>query len=47
MESNRGVPDSPLVPASGDDPAAAESLFPLLYEELRRYYNVDPASWVE
>ena len=36
MESNRGVPDLPLVPASGDDPAAAESLFPLLYEELRR-----------
>jgi RNA polymerase sigma factor (TIGR02999 family) len=41
MERNPGapdssVPDSSLVPAAGDDPAAAESLFPLLYEELRR-----------
>ena len=35
MERNRGAPDSPPVPERGD-PAAAESLFPLLYEELRR-----------
>jgi RNA polymerase sigma factor (TIGR02999 family) len=45
MERHPGVPDSSVpgssVPASppvaaGDDRAAAESLFPLLYEELRR-----------
>lgn len=36
MDRNRGLPDSPLVPAAPDDPAVAEALFPLLYEELRR-----------
>lgn len=36
MDRNRGVSDPPLVPEPGGDPAAAESLFPLLYEELRR-----------
>jgi len=36
MEWNRDGPDSPIGPSAGDDPAAAESLFPLLYEELRR-----------
>ena len=36
MHRNRGLPDSPQVPAAPDDPAAAEALFPLLYEELRR-----------
>ena len=36
MERNRGLPDPPPVPTAPDDPAAAEALFPLLYEELRR-----------
>jgi len=36
MEWNGDGPDSPIGPSAGDDPAAAESLFPLLYEELRR-----------
>ena len=35
MDPKRGVPETPPEPAAGD-PAAAESLFPLLYEELRR-----------
>jgi RNA polymerase sigma factor (TIGR02999 family) len=35
VNRNRGVPDSPLVPEAGN-PVPAESLFPLLYEELRR-----------
>jgi RNA polymerase sigma factor (TIGR02999 family) len=35
MESKRGDPGSPPSPGPAD-PAAAESLFPLLYEELRR-----------
>ena len=36
MERNRGEPDPPLVSEAGVDPAAAESFFPVLYEELRR-----------
>ena len=36
MERKRDVPDSPPVPEAGVDPAAAESFFPVLYEELRR-----------
>ena len=36
MQRKRDGPESPLGPPAGDDPAAAESLFPLLYEELRR-----------
>jgi RNA polymerase sigma factor (TIGR02999 family) len=35
MDGNSGPPDSPAVPAAFDDPAVAEALFPLLYEELR------------
>ena len=35
MDRNSGLPDSPPAPLT-EDPAAAESLFPLLYEELRR-----------
>ena len=36
MDRTRGQPDSIPVPTAPDDPAAAEALFPLLYEELRR-----------
>jgi hypothetical protein len=35
MDSTRGAPDSPPLPERSD-PGAAEVLFPLLYEELRR-----------
>ena len=35
MDSTRGAPDSPPLPERSN-PAAAEILFPLLYEELRR-----------
>lgn len=36
MDRNRRQPNSLPVPTAPDDPAAAEALFPLLYEELRR-----------
>jgi RNA polymerase sigma factor (TIGR02999 family) len=36
MERTRGVPDSSPGPEERVDPAAAESFFPVLYEELRR-----------